>query len=225
MTHDTTKDPRLIVANMACAMLKKNVKQKTAVQVKISRDRLVELASTCESAIMTLMYMYQDPQTLIASEPVTTLSQAAQTFSEAYEKLLTGKDDQSMLRANIRWCIRTLSGLPQRLENSAASLAAGVDLVVLQIRNIAREGNLFKTRVTDGSANYSVVTNLKDVQTNTGLAAAFLPPREVGGVISEAMFLGSGKRGEPAGAVLAEEQVDAGEAASILYDTIKKYLK
>ncbi len=225
MAHDTTKDPRIIVAHLACALLKKCVKQKPVVQVKFSRDKLSELASACDSAVMTLMYMYQEPETLAASEPLTNLSRAVKAIAEAYEKLVSLKDDRSILRANVRWCLRTLSGLQDRLNNSGTNLAAGVDLVVVQVRNVVKTGNFSKTRVTDGAAGYTVVTNLTDVETNSKLAAAFLPPREIGDTVSEAMFLGSGKRTEDTGTVLGEEQVDAKEAAAILYEEAAKHPK
>ncbi len=225
MTHDTTKDPRIIVAHLACILLKKCVKQKPVVPLSISRDRLSELASACESAVMTLMYMYQEPETLACSEPMINLVEAAKTLNTAYEKLVALKDDHSMLRAHIRWCLRTLNGLRERLSNSGTTLAAGVDLVVVQVRNTAKQGNFLKTRVTDGAADYTVVTNLTDVETNSRLAAAFLPPREIAGTVSEAMFLGKGKQTGAPGTVLNEEQVDAKEAAAILYEEVARLPK
>ena len=93
-----------------------------------------------------------------------------------------------------------------------------MDILSVQVRNIARESKLLKTRVTDGVEDFSVVTNMMHVKSDMRLAAAFLPPREVGGTVSEAMFLGSDTRPEEAGTQLTEEEVDAREAASILYD-------
>jgi predicted RNA-binding protein with EMAP domain len=225
MAHDTTKDPRIIVANLACALLKKSVKLKPVVQLKISRERLTGPAAACESAMMTLMYMYQEPEALASSEQLTTLAQAAKTIAEAYEKLISSKDDHSLLRANIRWCLRIINGLGDRFGNSGATLAAGVDLVVVQVKNVVKQGNFLKTTVTDGADNYTVVTNLSGVETNSKLAVAFLPPREIGGTVSEAMFLGSEKRTEVPGTVLSEEQVDAKEAAGILFEEVAKHHK
>jgi predicted RNA-binding protein with EMAP domain len=225
MTYDTSKDPRIITAHYACAVLKKSVKQKPEVPLRASRDRLSELVSTCESAVMALMYMYQDPETLTVSVPLSNLSEAAKTLDEAYENVIANKDDHSMLRANIRWCLRTLNGLKDRLRHSGTTIASGIDLMTVQVRNVAKTGNFFKTRVTDGISDYTVVTNLTDVTTNSFLAAAFLPPREIGGTASEAMFLGSGKRTEAPGTRLSEEQVDAKEAAAILFDTVTKHSK
>ena len=225
MTHDTTKDPRIITAHLACAILKHSVKQKPELPLRISRDRLSELASACESAVMILMYMYQEPGNLTTSDPVSKLSEAAKALAAAYENVIANEDDHSMLRANIRWCLRTLQGLKDRFGNPGTTMASGIDLMTVQVRNVAKAGNFLKTRVTDGTSIYTVVTNLTDVTSNSELAAAFLPPREIGGTVSEAMFLGSGKRTEAPGTFIDEEQVDAKEAAAILFDTVSKHLK
>jgi predicted RNA-binding protein with EMAP domain len=222
MTNDTTKDPRILAAQLACAVLKKCVKQKPAVQVKIAREKLNEPAAACESAVMTMMYMYQPPEILAVSDPMKTISESVNLLTDAYEKLITANDDQSLLRANVRWCLRMLGGLRERFKNPDKTMASGVDLVVVLVRNVVKSGNFWKTRVTDGSGEYTVITNLKDVTSDSRLAVAFLPPREVGGVVSEAMFLGSGKRTEPVGTLLREGQADAKEAAGILYDEIAK---
>ena len=74
-----------------------------------------------------------------------------------------------------------------------------------------------RTRVTDGVSDYTVVTNMTAVEKNDKLAVAYLPPREIFGTVSEAMFLGSEKRPEDPGTLLSDDQVDTREAASILY--------
>jgi len=72
--------------------------------------------------------------------------------------------------------------------------------------------------VTDGTTNYTVVTNIPGIHPGDVLAVAFLPPREVGGAVSEAMFLGPGHRSEPPGTSIGESGVDAREAAGILHE-------
>ncbi|NIO13636.1 MAG: RNA-binding protein, partial [Xanthomonadales bacterium] len=54
-------------------------------------------------------------------------------------------------------------------------------------------------------------------------AVAFLPPREIGGAVSEAMYLGDDPRSETPGTVLDETQVDAREAASILHEELGRH--
>ncbi|MCK5150307.1 MAG: tRNA-binding protein, partial [Candidatus Thorarchaeota archaeon] len=50
--------------------------------------------------------------------------------------------------------------------------------------------NLMECRCTDGSRIWKIVTNLPDVKTGSKLACAILPPVEMMGIVSEAMFLG-----------------------------------
>ncbi len=95
-------------------------------------------------------------------------------------------------------------------------------LVVLKVQNISKQGNFHITRVSDKKKTYTVVTNLEGIRGNTKLAVAFLPPREVGQTVSEAMFLGSDERTEEPGTILEENQTDAGEAAAILYEEVNK---
>jgi predicted RNA-binding protein with EMAP domain len=61
------------------------------------------------------------------------------------------------------------------------------------------------------------------MRSGTILAVAFLPPREVGGEISEAMYLGDEPRSEPPGTFLTDEQVDAREAESILHEELARH--
>jgi predicted RNA-binding protein with EMAP domain len=217
MTHDTTNDPRIQVAQMACNLLKKAVKLKPGVSLRISRDKVTELAAKCDSAMMALTYAYQDPKTLSASDFMKTLLETLDLLNEAYAPLVEKKDDGTMLRANVRWCLRTLNGLKGRLANAGKTLSSGVDLVVVKVKNVERGENLLRTKVTDGTSDYTVVTNMMGVKNDDMLAVAFLPPREVGGTVSEAMFLGDQARAEEPGTLLDEDEVDAREAAAILY--------
>ena len=220
MSYDTSADPRILVAQRACAVLKSAVKQKSGAAVKISRDRVAGLVSECDSSVMTLMYMYQEPEILAVSQPVSQLTDAAAALAAAYGDVIASQKDRSLLRANIRWCVRILGGLAARFGHSARSLAAGIDLQAVQVQNVFPQGNFLLTRVSDGLESYSVVTNLKGVSSNTRLAAAFLPPREIGGEVSEAMFLGGGERNESPGTRLGEDAVDAKEVVAVLYEEV-----
>jgi predicted RNA-binding protein with EMAP domain len=166
------------------------------------------------------MYMYQEPEFLARSPSVSQLMEAAAILAEAYRELIASQTDRSLLRANIRWCVRILGGLAVRIGHPARSLAAGIDLLAVRIENVSPQGSFFLTRVSDGQESYSVVTNLKGVSSNTRLAAAFLPPREIGGAVSEAMFLGSDEREEPPGTRLAEEGMDLKDAIAVLYEEV-----
>jgi predicted RNA-binding protein with EMAP domain len=221
MTHDTSKDPRILVAHHACQRLQRAAQQKSGVKLSVPKEKLIELASSADSAVLTLMYMYQEPRDLIGSDPMNDLAETARSLSNAFEPLLANESAPALLKANFAWCLRTLSGLPARLDGPAESMAAGVDLVVVQVRNVTKIGTLWRTRVSDGEREYTVVTNIPGVRVGDVMAVAFLPPREVGGDISEAMFLGEEKRGEEPGTHLTAEQVDTRDAAGIMHEELE----
>jgi predicted RNA-binding protein with EMAP domain len=223
MTHDTSKDPRLLVAQRACVLLKKTIHQKLGVRLPVGRERLDAWIASAESAVMTLTYSYQEPSELAVSDLMKEIVDAASSLEDAIEVVLTGTEAPPLLRARIQWCLRTLSGLPARLSNPGTTLASGVDIVVVEVKNVARTGKLWLTRVGDGTAEYPVVTNMGTIAAGNRHAVAFLPPAEVAGTASEAMFLGDERRSEAAGTVLGEDAVDAREAASVLHEELTKH--
>jgi predicted RNA-binding protein with EMAP domain len=223
VAHDTTQDPRILVAHLACSVLKKCVKQKPKVSLPVGRGRLSELAAACDSAAMTLLYLYQDPPSLAEAEPTANLLAGASALAEAYAPLVANRDDASLLRAEVRWCLRTLNGFARRLRNAGSTLASGVDLAAVQVRRVVRSGGFWETAVTDGREEYVVVTNIGGIGGGAVLAAAFLTPQEVGGTVSEAMFLGGEVRAEAPGTLLGEDAVDAREAAGVLYEALARY--
>lgn len=223
MTHDTSKDPRLLVAQRACALLKKTLHQKLGVRLSVGRERLDEWAATVESAVMTLTYSYLEPDALASSDPMKEIVEAARSFESALEPVLKGPEAPPQHRAMVKWCLRTLTGLPARLSNPGTTLASGVDLVAVDVKNVAKTGKLWLTRVGDGRNEYPVVTNMPTIAAGNVHAVAFLPPAEVGGTVSEAMFLGDETRSEPVGTVLPEDAVDAREAASVLHEELAKH--
>jgi predicted RNA-binding protein with EMAP domain len=223
MTYDSPKDARLRVAQFACHLLKHITHRKIGVKLALSKEELVKQVASAESAVMTLLYLYVEPGELRASEAMAELNETTRSLSRVLEPALAGAHVTPMVRAQLAWCLRTLAGLGERLANPGTSLATGVDLVTVKVRNLTRNGKLWNTVVTDGAANYTVVTNLSGISPGDVLAVAFLPPREVGGITSEAMYLGGEKRPEPPGTILGEDRVDAREAAGVLHDEITRH--
>jgi predicted RNA-binding protein with EMAP domain len=222
MSHDTAKDPRILVAQRACALLRQSLQQKSHVKLAVGKEKLLEMASSVESAVMTVMYSYQEPDALASADATEQVVATSRSLADALAPVLSASAAAPLLKANFRWCLRTLIGFADRFHVPAGSLASGVDLRAVVVRNVAKTGSLWLTRVSDGETEYPVVTNIAGVSTGDVLAVAFLPPREVGGTISEAMFLGEERRGEPAGTILTEDEVDAREATSILHDELAK---
>jgi len=223
MTYDSSKDARLRVAQFACNLLKHITHRKIGVKLALSKEELVKQVAQAESAVMTLLYLYMEPGELRTSEAMNELGETTRLLSRALEPALASAHVTPMVRAQLAWCLRTLAGLAERLTSPGTSLAAGVDLVTVKVRNVKRNGTLWNTVVTDGASNYTVVTNLSGIAPGDVLAVAFLPPREVGGTTSEAMYLGGEKRPEPPGTTLGEDRVDARDAAGVLHDELTRH--
>jgi len=222
VTYDTSKDPRIQVCQHASELLKKSLQMKLGVQLSVSRDFLERLSQSIDSSIMTLMYMYQEPRELASSDQMKELVNAGKSLEDGIGPVLESPDANPLVRARLRWVLRTLIELPVRMETPGKTLASGVDILALQIRSVVAKDPYWITRVTDGKADVTVVTNIPNLKAGNVLAASFLPPREVGGTVSEAMFLGSELRSDPAGTMFTEDQVDAKEATSILYQDLQK---
>lgn len=222
MSHDSSKDPRILVAQRACTLLRQSLQQKTHVKLETAKEKLAAMASAAESAVMALRYSYQEPADLASSEGVEELAATARALGDALAPVFESSAPAPLLQANLRWCLRVLTGLPARFANSGATLASGVDLVAVKVSNVTKAGKLWLTRVAEGAVEHPVVTNIPGVHAGQVRAVAFLPPREIGGAVSEAMYLGDDPRTEPPGAILDETQVDAREAASILHEELGK---
>lgn len=103
-----------------------------------------------------------------------------------------------------------------------SNLGSGVDLKVVHVRNVQKLDNFLLTRAYDAEKTYTIMTNILDLRPNRNLGVAFLPPREIGGKLSEAMFLGSEERDEEAGVILSPSQVDLSEVNAILRHLISQ---
>lgn len=223
MTHDTSKDPRILVAQRACTLLKHVLQQRSGVKLLASRDRMTEMAAGLESNVMALMYTYQEPTDLAESDLMLDLAAQAEDLASILEPALSSDTTPPLIKAGYKWCLRTLIGLPERLANPGKTMSSGVDILAVEVRNVTTIGKkLWLTRVNDRKNDYTVITNMPGLGVGDVLAVAFLPPREVGGAVSEAMYLGDERRQEPAGTILTEDQVDGREAAGILHDEISR---
>ena len=68
-----------------------------------------------------------------------------------------------------------------------------VDILAVEISQtqpVPDSKNLTECRCTDGTRIWRIVTNIQGVKAGSKLACAVLPPVEMMGIVSEAMFLG-----------------------------------
>ena len=92
--------------------------------------------------------------------------------------------------AMVRWCVNTIAGLSRRFRKGpGSSLLLGLDCALGTILTVQHlETNLNLCRVESSLGKFTIVTNM-EVKQGGVLPLVVLPPQEVGGVMSEAMFV------------------------------------
>ena len=220
MTHDTSKDPRLLVAELALKKFKRTIVLKLGIRPKLNKDETNNAFKTLESTLMACKYMYLEPAELADSEQVKEIVDTAKMLHDSLQELFEKKDANPNIKADLFWVFMVLEGLAERLRRGGEGLATGVDLMVVKVRNVVKKDKLWVTRVDNGKRELTVVTNMPGIGSGDVLAAAFLEPSVFAGTVSEAMFLGKDQREEPVGTYLTEDKVHLKEASGIIHRQI-----
>jgi len=215
MSHQTDKDPRILVAELALPVIKKYIFSKSNVRAGMRRDETNSVLSSIESQIMTLKFSYMAPAEMAKSGMTASMREDAKSIYLAYRERIE-KGMPEMARASLYWAFRIFSGMARRFRLKGNKASCGIDLVAVQIRNIALSGKLFRTRCMAGPMEMTIMTNMEGLKTGDVVGAAFLPPAVVGGIVSEAMFLGSEPLTVEPGTFLDPSGTDTKEADGIL---------
>lgn len=158
------------------------------------------------------------PTMLASSEEARGLRGLAERLARLLlprEKMAAASLDRAgrMAVARVRYGLRTLYGLPARLslgDENNPLYAVDIECVeVLEASRIPGTERLWVTRAR-GALGYTIVTNLPDVRRGEVRAAAVLPPAEIGGVVSEAMYCSGPLEGCRPGARPPGSAVDRG---------------
>jgi len=217
MTHDTSKDPRLLVVDLALKNFKRTMVLKLGIRPKLNKEETNKILKTSESTLMTCKYMYLEPVELADSEPIKEIVDSAKRLHDSLQEIFEKKDANPNIKADLYWVFMVLEGLPERLKRGGESMASGVDLMAVKVRNVVKKDKLWVTRVDNDIRELTVVTNMPGIASGDVLAAAFLEPSIFAGTISEAMFLGKDKREEPVGTYLSEDKAHVKEASGIIH--------
>lgn len=220
MAHDTSKDPRLLVAEIALKRLLKLLPLRQGIKPKLSKQQTNEILKQIESSLMTCKFMYLEPSVLAGQDQLLSVVDSARRLHESVADLFGKQDFSPAIKAELRWCFQVLEGLPERLGRAGRTMAAGVDLIAVKVLNVTPKDKLWITRVSSGARELTVVTNMPGVEAGQVLGAAFLPPVQLGGTTSEAMFLGKEVRSEAPGTFLSDREVDVRDASSCLHEEL-----
>ncbi len=225
MSYDTSKDPRILVGEIALAKWEAALKQKLGIRFKLTKKEISDLLSSMKSSLMELKHLYCSSESLVHMKPINRISSGAGMLWKAMEEGYAKERKESLLYATIRWSHKILTGLPKREVQRDSPLAAGVDLMAVKLRNISKVGEFWVTKVHDGQEDWKVVTNLSGLQAGMCIPLAFIPPADVGGIISEGMFISGQNLDIEPGEVLDHHSFDINPVNALLFQAGKGILK
>ncbi|MHA2034333.1 MAG: hypothetical protein DRO93_05455 [Candidatus Thorarchaeota archaeon] len=194
---DTAKDPRILVVEDAIGRFG-NIVRNRRLKVHLDYGTFANALKSLESTFYEVKYSYAEPGQL-AELPATRkmveeISRMGTTIESAvssanYRPKTVG---ERLALSEFRYGVRTVEGLPRRLA-LPDDPAFAVDIIAVEVTQVSKvEGSdkLTLCRCTDAARIWTIVTNIQRIKPGTRLPAAVLPPTEMMGVVSEAMFLG-----------------------------------
>ena len=221
MNLQTPSFPPILVGLFTHKKLEYNFNSKLGFRPSLTKNEISNLLKSIESSLMILKYSYLSIEELKNHEEVKNLQSIGKMLAEAIKPAKNSQTTNQFALAVIYWGILILNGMKRRITLSDSQLGAGVDLKVLIVRNTQRRGNFLLTRAYDDIRTYTIMTNIPKIRQNQAIAAAFLPPREIDGQLSEAMYLGSEERTEKVGTFLKPNQVNLKQVNGILHQLLE----
>ena len=198
---DTAKDARVLVLEDALRRLNEIVGNRK-LRMHIEYAKLTESLKTAGTLLYEVKYSYVDAKTLAELEATKNLVEAIAEFSRLFGAAVKSQAYKShsvqekLTLAEVHYALGIIEGFEQRLLASNDDPAHAIDIIAVEIsqtRDVEGSKNLTTCRCTDGSRIWTIVTNIPTVVTGMKLSCAVLPPVDIMGIVSEAMFLG----GEP----------------------------
>ena len=195
---DTAKDARLLVLEDALRRLNE-MKGNRRLKLHVDYSKLTASLQQAGSLIYEIKYSYIPAPKVAELEATQKIVEAIADFRSILEEAIKTSGykpstvNESLGLMEVFYAFRITEGLIQKLKEYDDEPGYAVDIIAVelsQIQSIPDSKNLTECRCTDGSRIWKIVTNIQGLGAGTKLACAVLPPVEMMGVVSEAMFLG-----------------------------------
>ncbi len=230
LSYDLRSDYRILVAEHALDILEGVVRGKR-LPAPLDWRRALSLVGEARSLLNSVKYSFMPARMAATSEPALRLRDVAKSLAETLlprgvvEQFL-GKPSVRRVVAEVKYAIRILYGLPARLalgDDNDPLYAVDIECVeVLSVAKHPNADNLYVTRAR-GLYTYTIITNLQDVRRGDVRAAAILPPVELRGQLSEAMYCSGRLDGEGCrvGRRPSLSLVDRAELERVIYQIVR----
>jgi predicted RNA-binding protein with EMAP domain len=198
---DTAKDARLLVLEDALRRLNELVGNRK-LKLHVDYSKLGSALQQAGSLIYEIKYSYVPAPKVAELEATQKIVNGIAEFRRILEEAIQSSGykpstlNESLSLTEAFYSFRIVERLLNKLQDFDDEPAYAVDILAVelsQVQTVPDSKNLSECRCTDGSRIWKIVTNIQDLKTGIKLACAILPPVEMMGIVSEAMFLG----GEP----------------------------
>nr|KXH71437.1 MAG: hypothetical protein AM325_10340 [Candidatus Thorarchaeota archaeon SMTZ1-45] len=195
---DTAKDARLLVLEDALRRLHETVGNRK-LKLHVDYSRLAAALQKAGSLIYEIKYSYIPAPNVAELEVTEKLVDSISEFRSVLEEAIKSYGyrpstiNETLNLANVYYSFRIVERLKVKLQDFPDDPAFAVDILAVEVskvQNVQDSKNLTECRCTDGTRIWKIVTNIRDIKPGLKLACAVLPPVEMMGSISEAMFLG-----------------------------------
>lgn len=168
-------------------------------RMHIEYSKLANTLKTAGTLLYEVKYSYVDAKTLAELDATRNLVSAIAEFADLFRNAAKSQAykpqsvKEKIAFTETRYSLSIVEGFEQRLLRADDDPARAIDILAVEIsqtRAVEGSSNLTECRCTDGSRIWTIVTNIAKVKPGMKLACAILPPADMIGVVSEAMFLG-----------------------------------
>ena len=196
---DTAKDARILVLEDALRRLHEMVGNRK-LKLHVDYSKLGTILQQAGSLIYEVKYSYVPAPKVAELDATKKLVESVSEFRSILDDAIKTSGykptslSESLCLADVFYAFRIAEALIGKLQDFDDEPAYAVDIIAVeisQIQAVPDSKNLTECRCTDGSRIWRIVTNIQEVKTGSKLACAVLPPVEMMGIVSEAMFLGS----------------------------------
>ena len=195
---DTAKDARILVMEDALHRLNEIIGNRK-LKFHVEYSKLGDILQQVSSLIYEVKYSYISAENVAELDSTKKMVEGIGIFQKLIEQSIkstgykptTPKETQT--QAELLYCFRIIEKFQQKLQHYDDDPAHAVDILAVEIsqaKPVQDSKNLTECRCTDGTRIWRIITNIAGLKIGTKLACAVLPPIEMMGIISEAMFLG-----------------------------------
>ncbi|MHA2041656.1 MAG: hypothetical protein ACW975_07315 [Candidatus Thorarchaeota archaeon] len=195
---DTAKDARVLVLEDALRRLNEIIGNRK-LRMHIEYSKLANTLKTAGTLLYEVKYSYVDAKALAELEATGNLVSAIAEFADLFRTAVKSQAykpqsiNEKVALTEAQYSLAIVEGFEQRLLKGDDDPAHAIDILAVEIsqtKAVEDSASLTECRCTDGSRIWTIVTNIAGIETGMKLPCAVLPPADMMGIVSEAMFLG-----------------------------------